>query len=189
MLAYMQAPAEVLLYMKFPQGYNSKYLPEGVTKGSHVLKLLHNIYGNKAAGYIWNKYLDKGLHEVGFEPSKVDPWLYYKEGVILLVYMDDGILMGTMDAAINEAVHALRSSKQNFTIKDEGVVSDFLGVKIDCSNDGTVTPTQQQLIDSIIEDFNMKDNTKPRAVPACSSKLLHKDTDGSLSKQTFTNIV
>ena len=60
-LAYTQAPAEVPLYMKFPQGYDSKYLPEGVTKGSHVLKLLRNIYGNKAAGRVWNKYLDKGL--------------------------------------------------------------------------------------------------------------------------------
>ena len=50
MVAYTQAPAEVPLYMKFPQGYNSKYLPEGVTKGSHILKLLRNIYGNKAAG-------------------------------------------------------------------------------------------------------------------------------------------
>ena len=49
-LAYTQAPAEVPLYMKFPQGYDSKYLPEGATKGSHILKLLHNIYGNKAAG-------------------------------------------------------------------------------------------------------------------------------------------
>ena len=72
-LTYTQAPAEVPLYMKFPQGYDSKYLPEGVTKGSHVLKLLHNIYGNKAAGRVWNKYHDKGLQEAGFEPSNVDP--------------------------------------------------------------------------------------------------------------------
>ena len=72
-LTYTQAPAEVPLYMKFPQGYDSKYLPEGVTKGSHVLKLLRNIYGNKAAGRVWNKYHDKGLQEAGFEPSNVDP--------------------------------------------------------------------------------------------------------------------
>ena len=86
--------------------------------------------------------------------------------------------MGTTDAAIDEALHALRASKQNFIIKDEGVVGDFLGVKIDHSDDITITLTQPQLIDSIIEDINMKDNTKPRAAPACSSKLLHKDTDG-----------
>ena len=160
-LAYTQAPAEVPLYMKFPQGYNSKYLPEGVTKGTHVLKLLRNIYSNKAAGCEWNKYLDKGLQEAGFEPSKVDPCLYYKGGVILLVYIDDCILMGIPNSVINEAVHTLRSSKQNFTIKDEGVVSNFLGVRINCHDDGTITLTQPQLIDSIIVDLNMKDNTKP----------------------------
>ena len=171
--------------MKFPQGYDSKYLPEGVTKGSHVLKLLHNIYGNKAAGRIWNKYLDNGLQEAGFKPSKVNPCLYYKEGVILLVYVDNCILMGTMDAVINEAVHALISSKQNFTIKDEGVVSNFLGVRIDCSDDSMFMLTQPQLIDSIIEELNMKDNTKPRAVPACSSKLFHKDTDRESVKVNF----
>ena len=171
--------------MKFPQGYNSKYLPEGVTRGSHVLKLLRNIYSNKAAGRVWNKYLDKGLQEAGFEPSKVDPCLYYKEGVILLVYVDGCILMGTTDAAIDEAIHALRASKQNFTIEDEGAVGNFLGVKIDCSDDGTNMLTQPQLIDLIIEDLNMKDNTKPRAFPACSSKLLHKDTDGESIKANF----
>ena len=169
--------------MIFPQGYDSKYLPEGVTKGSHILKLLCNIYINKAAGCIWNKYLDKGLQEVGFEQSKVDPCLYYKEGEILLIYIDDCILVGTTDA--DEAVCALRSSKQNLTIKDEGAVSDVLGVRIDHSHDGTIMLTQPQLIDMIIEDLNMKDNTKPRAAPACSSKLLHKDSDGESVEANF----
>ena len=180
-LAYTQAPAEVPLYMKFPQGYDSKYLREGVTKGSHVLKLLHN----KTAGCIWNKYLDKGLQEAGFEPSKVDPCLYYKGGVILLVDIDDCILMGIMNAVIDEAVCALRSSKQNFTIEDEGAVGYFLGVRMNCHDDGTIMLTQAQLIDSIIEDLNMKDKTKPRPIPAYSSKLLHKDTDGESTEANF----
>ena len=106
--------------MKFPQGYNSKYLPEGDTKGSHVLKLLRNVYGNKAAGRVWNKYLDKGLREAGLEPSKVDPCLYYMGGVILLIYVDDCILMGIMNAIVDKAVCMLRSSKQNFIIEDDG---------------------------------------------------------------------
>ena len=97
--------------MKFPQGCDSKYLPEEVKKGSHVLKLLRNIYGNKVARRMLNKYLDKVLQETGFEPSMVDPCLYYKEGIILLVYVDDCILMGTTDVAIDEAICALRSSK------------------------------------------------------------------------------
>ena len=69
--------------------------------------------------------------------------------------------MGTTNAAIDEGICALRSSKRNLTIKDEGAVGDFLGVKIDCSADSTVMLTHPQLINSIIEDLNMKDNTKP----------------------------
>ena len=171
--------------MKFPQGYDSKYLPEGVTKGSHVLKLLRNIYGNKAAGQVWNKYLDRRLLEAGFEHSKVGPCLYYKGGVILLVYVDDCILMGTTDAIIDKSVRALRSSKQNFTTEDEGGVRDFLGVRINRNDNSTITLTQPQLIDSTIEDLNMKDNTKSQSIPACSSKLLHKDTDGESTEANF----
>ena len=93
--------------------------------------------------------------------------------------------MGTTDASIDEAVCTLRSSKQNFTIEDEGAVGNFLRVKIDRSNNSTVTLTQPQLIDSIIEDLNMKDNTKLRGVPAFSSKLLHKDADGESIEVNF----
>ena len=85
MLAYTQAPAEVPLYMKLPQGHDPKFLPDGAMKGSHIMKLLCNIYGNKVAGCIWNRYLDRGLQEAGFKPSKVDPCLYYKGAVVLLV--------------------------------------------------------------------------------------------------------
>ena len=46
-----------------------------------------------------------------------------------------------MDMAIDEAISALRLSKQNFTIEDEGVVRDFLGVKINHSDDGMITLT------------------------------------------------
>ena len=150
-LAYMQVPTEVPLYMKLPQGYNSKFLPEGVTKGSHVLKLLCNIYGNKWQDAVGISTSTKDSRKQDSNQSKVDPCLYYKGGVVLLVYVDDCILMSTMDSAIDKAISTLQSSKENFTIEDEAVVGDFLGVKINCSNDGTITLTQPQLIDSIID--------------------------------------
>ena len=63
----------------------------------HVLKLLQNIYGNKAAGRVWNQYLDKGLWEAGFVKSSINPCVYYKGEVIMLVYIDDCILMSPSD--------------------------------------------------------------------------------------------
>ena len=56
-IAYPQAPAEKPLYMRLPQGYHRK----GITKDTHVLKLIRNIYDQKKAGRVWNKYLDEGM--------------------------------------------------------------------------------------------------------------------------------
>ena len=71
-MAYPHAPAEVPLYMHFPKGYEFK---DGISEDTHVLKLTKNIYGQKQAGRVWNKYLDEGLGEISFKPSKMDPAL------------------------------------------------------------------------------------------------------------------
>jgi Reverse transcriptase (RNA-dependent DNA polymerase) len=54
--AFSQAPIEAELYMKIPRGLNV-----GGTRSTHSLKLLRNVYGQKQAGRVWNKYLTKGL--------------------------------------------------------------------------------------------------------------------------------
>ena len=50
-MAYPQAPAEMPLYMQLPQGYKCN----GMTRKTHALKLLCNVYGQKQAGWVWNK--------------------------------------------------------------------------------------------------------------------------------------
>jgi hypothetical protein len=89
-LAYPQAPAEAPTYMKIPRGVNLK---DG-NKEDYVLKLIQNLYGGKAAGRIWNRYLYEGLVDLGFSQSKIDECCYYRNGTIFLVYVDDGILVG-----------------------------------------------------------------------------------------------
>ena len=63
--AYPHAPAELLLYMRFPKGYEFK---NEISEDTHILRLTKNIYGQKQAGRVWNKYLDKGLSEISFKP-------------------------------------------------------------------------------------------------------------------------
>ena len=58
-MAYPQAPAEMPLYMRLPQGYTRK----GISRKTHALKLLRNVYGQKQAGRVWNQYMDQGMHE------------------------------------------------------------------------------------------------------------------------------
>ena len=173
-MAYPQAPAEMPLYMRLPQGYQRR----GMSRKTHALKLVRNVYGQKQAGRVWNKYMDKGMRDIGFKPSAFDPCLYYRGSVLFLVYIDDCIVFGPDTGAIDQVVTDLRSCTQRFTVDDQGEVGDFLGIQIKRQPDGSVHLSQPQLIDSILKDLHLQANSNHKATPAVTSTLLHKDTDG-----------
>ena len=180
-MAYPQAPAEMPLYMQLPQGYQCR----GMTRKTHALKLIRNVYGQKQAGRVWNKYMDKGMKIIGFTPSKFDPCLYYRGDVIFLVYIDDCIVFGPTAQAIDQVVTDLRSSPQKFTVDDQGDVGDFLGIQIKRQEDGSVHLSQPHLIDSILHDLHLQPDSKHKTTPAVPSSLLHKDTDGPNMQPEF----
>ena len=121
-MAYPQAPAEMPLYMRLPQGYQR----HGMTRKTHALKLLCNLYGQKQASRVWNKFMDKGMRDIGFTPSEFDPCLYYQGPVLFLVYIDDCIAFGPDAQSINQVVMDLQSYPHQFTVDDQGEVGDFL---------------------------------------------------------------
>ena len=173
-VAYPQAPAEMPLYLCLPQGYKRK----GMTRKSHVLKLKRNVYGQKQAGRVWNQYMDQGMKSIGFTPSKFDPCLYYRKSIVFLVFIDDCIVFGPNDKAIDEVVNDLRLSSKNFTLDDQGEVGDFLGIQIQTLDDGSIVLTQPQLIDSIIQHLHLQNGSNHKNTPAITTKLLHKDANG-----------
>ena len=173
-MAYPQAPAEMPLYLRLPQGYKQK----GMTRKPHVLKLKRNMYGQKQAGIEWNQYMDQGMKSIGFTPGKFDPCLYYCKSIIFLVYIDDCIVFGPNDKAIDEVVTDLRNSTQNFTLDDQAEVGDFLGIQIQNLDDRSIILTQPQLIDSIMHDLHLQSGSNPKTTPSITTKLLHKDAEG-----------
>jgi hypothetical protein len=86
-LAYPQAPIETPLFMEIPKGINM----EGAEQGTSdcVLELKMNLYGQKQAGRVWYKHLAGGLEKLGFTPSVIDEWVFYRKGTVFLVYVDD----------------------------------------------------------------------------------------------------
>ena len=114
-LAYPHARAEVPLYMRFPKGYEFK---DGISEDTHVLKLTKNIYGQKQAGRVWNKYLDEGLGEIGFKPSKMDPCLYFHGRIALLVYIDNCIMFSPDMVELDKVVEEMRRSSKKFRVED-----------------------------------------------------------------------
>ena len=173
-MAYPQAPAEMPLYMRLPQGYKRNR----ITRKTHTLKLLRNIYGQKQAGHVWNKFMDLGMREIGLKPSKFDPFLYYQGSVVFLVYIDDCIVFGPNDQSIEQVVTDLHACSRQFTDDDQSHVSDFLGIQVQKLEDGSILLTQPQLIDSIINDLHLQTSSNHKKTPSVTTSLLHKDADG-----------
>jgi hypothetical protein len=156
--------------MRIPKGFTI----QGGTRETHCLKILKNLYGQKQAGRVWNKHLHEILLELGWEQSKADDCVYYKNGVIFCVYVDDGILFSLYQERIDDCIKELQS---RFNISIEGDVSDYVGVNIEKKEDGTIHMTQPQLIKSIIKEMNFLDSTKPSSTPAYSSVTLSAGTN------------
>ena len=115
-------------------------LPQGIetVKGNskdYVLKLLKNIYGQKQAGRVWNSFLVEKLTSIGFQPSLIDDCVFFRDDVIFMVYVDDGIFIGNDDEKLKEAIREMQALGLN--IEDQGHPADYVGVNIRSNRDGT----------------------------------------------------
>jgi hypothetical protein len=180
-LAFPQAPVEKELYLYIPKGFDM----EGGDTKNFVLKVHRNIYGQKQAGRVWNKYLtNKLVKEVGFTQSDVDECVFYRGKTMYALYTDDSILAGPDVDEINEIISDMRKAKLDIT--EEGELEDFLGVNIDRKADGSIHLTQPHLIDQILDDLRLNgDNVTTKKTPASSSRLLSRHSDSAAFDNSF----
>ena len=61
----------------------------------------------KQAGHVMNEYVVSKLMQIGFEKSYVDEQVFFWEGVIFIIYVEDGILMVNYNYLINKAIERL----------------------------------------------------------------------------------
>lgn len=188
-LAYPHADIETDMYMEIPRGFESQG-----PKGTQCLKLKKNLYGQKQAGQIWNKFLHKGLTDIGFEQSTVDECVYYRGTSILLCYVDDTILIDPSNKEIDKIIQQLRDHK--FDVQDEGQIEDFLGVRIRHNRNGTIEMSQPHLIQQILQDLNLeppigainktsKYTPKSLDTPATSTVILERDPEGESHNESW----
>ena len=180
-LAFPQAPVERELYMEVPKGFE---VETGKNK-DHVLKIHRNIYGQKQAGRVWNKYLaDKLINKVGFKQSKIDECLFYKGKVIYALYTDDSIITGPDLHEIEQAVTDIKAAGLDVT--EEGTLEDFLGVNIDRKEDGTIHLTQPHLIEQILKDLKLDgDEVKIKSTPIPATRIISHHTDSEAFDESF----
>ncbi len=126
------SPEEYLeIYMYPPQ--DMKLTAEEAANGGDkpVLKLMKNIYGLKQAGRLWHRMLSQKLQELNYKQSSVEMCLYYKivKTTLILVgiYVDDLLVTSNDVKMVNEFFEQMK----NFDIKDLGIASKALGIKIE----------------------------------------------------------
>jgi Reverse transcriptase (RNA-dependent DNA polymerase). len=169
-LAFPQAPVEKEIYMEIPIGVK---MSDWDNPKDYVLKLKQNVYGQKQAGRVWNKYLvDKLVNEVGFKQSEVDECVFYKGNILYVLYTDDSIIAGPNKEEIEYVIESIKKTRLNITI--EGDLQDFLGRNIQRENDGSIYLSQPHLIEQILEDLRLTDdNVKVKDTPAKLSEILN----------------
>eukprot|EP00804_Cyclotella_cryptica_P003946 CCRYP_020907-RA/>CCRYP_020907-RA protein AED:0.05 eAED:0.17 QI:0/-1/0/1/-1/1/1/0/126 len=108
--------------MELPPGIETKH---GNSK-DYVLKLLANLYGQKQAGRVWNQYMVDKLREIRVQQSLIGECMFYRDDIIFIVYIDDGLFFGSDDDTLSLIIKKRRDSGLN--IEDQGHPADDVGV-------------------------------------------------------------
>jgi hypothetical protein len=129
-MAYPQAQIKMDIYMELPQGIQTAH---GNSK-NHVLKLGKNIYGQIQTGCEWNLYLVDELMSIGLIPSQIDGCMFFRNDIIFMVYVDDGIFLVSNDSQLQAVIKKIQALGLN--IEDQGRPADYVGVNIKIQRDG-----------------------------------------------------
>uniref|UniRef100_A0A251UGL6 Putative reverse transcriptase, RNA-dependent DNA polymerase, Gag-polypeptide of LTR copia-type n=1 Tax=Helianthus annuus TaxID=4232 RepID=A0A251UGL6_HELAN len=151
------------VYMVQPQGYSSN--------DNKVCKLVKSLYGLKQAPRQWNEKLTSVLTSMGFVQSMCDYSLFILSKsdvfVVLLVYVDDIVITGNNKAAIERVKNSLR---ENFHIKDLGLLRYFLGIEV-LYSENSICLSQRKYCLELLNEFGYL-GCKPVTTPIEQSFLV-----------------
>jgi hypothetical protein len=158
-------------------------MPRGFRQAGHVLQLRRALYGLKQSPRTWFDHLKLKLETVGFKQSNSDACLFYKDGVVCLVYVDDCLFFAPDNDCIDAVLHDLENVGLDFNIEDD--VAGFLGVLIARDKKGgTVELTQTGLTDRIVKALGLE-GARAKKTPA-EHGALPKDADGEPRNETWS---
>ena len=131
--AFLNGELEEEIYMEQPEGF----IASG--QENKVCKLVKSLYGLKQAPKQWHQKFDQVMMESGFRINECDKCIYVKNTthgyVILCLYVDDMLIIGSDDKIIRSTKDMLKS---RFDMKDMGLADVILGVKITKTQSGLI---------------------------------------------------
>ena len=93
-LAFPQADLKEDIWMQLQVGFQIDGQTEAESDKCYVLKLNENLYVLKQGSLNWYEILKASLVDIDFKPSDINPCLYIGNGMIILTYVDDCIIVG-----------------------------------------------------------------------------------------------
>lgn len=175
--AFPQVILDKPLFMQTPRGFKNKYGKNG------CLKLGRSLYGSKFAPRNWYMHLRKTLLKLGLRECPHDKCLFYRKGLMMILYVDDAGIAAPNREEVEKLVEELRA--EDFDLEIEGDFTEYLGIGIDHRSDGTKNMTQKGLIEKIIQTTKME-GYKPNTTPA-QQVALGSDKEGELWDQRDWN--
>ena len=126
--------------------------------------------------------------EKGFKINECDKCVYIKDikdgYVILFLYVDDMLIIGSNDKMVKSTKDMLNS---RFDMKDMGLADVILGIKITRTSESLIL-SQTHYIDLILERFN-KDDVKEVRTPIDPNQPLLKNKGASVSQVEYSMII
>ena len=154
------------IFMKVPEGWEHHYPIDA------VLRLLKTLYGLKQAAMAFWRELLKCMKSMQMKRSKADPCLYYQWnalGLVMIVsWIDDNLIIGN-GANMKNIKHELM---ERFDCEDCGVFDELLGCKITSLESGRVKFTQDVLLQSFKDEFDIPKQSS--MLPAVAGNILTK---------------
>ncbi|KAH9736282.1 hypothetical protein KPL71_018042 [Citrus sinensis] len=170
------------IYMEQPEGF--------ITPGQEkkVCKLVKSLYGLKQAPKQWHEKFDHTMITSGFKINECDKCVYVKETengyVILCLYVDDMLIVGSNDDMIKSTKNMLKSK---FDMKNIGLADVILGIKISRASNGLIL-SQTHYVDKILGKFNKEDNIISKT-PLDTSIHLSKNRGEGISQVEYARII
>lgn len=153
------------VYMSQPPGFTHPEFP------SHICKLQKALYGLKQGPCAWFSRLNSRLLELKFHASRSDTSLFiFWQGSLtlyILVYVDDIIITDSNLDAISKLISTLGHA---FPVKDLGLLSLFLGLKVYRSPDGLILSQHKYIVD-LLRRAGMSSSKLIASPSATSSQL------------------
>ena len=119
---------------------------------------------------------------MGFQQAEANTCLFISPDVICLHYIDNNLYFFKDNNAMERLKKAMEA--ESIMFREEESVAGYLGVHIDCKDDGSILLTQSGLTEKIVGAMHLLDKSIKSINTPCAN-CLPIDKDGKVSHGDF----